>query len=149
MTNIAGMITGLAFDGTHAWIASETGATGQLISLRAFDGQLGVPSVLNFRPMGVVFDGSYLWVAEGINYQVVKYDRSGTEIARNPAGCVPDRMLYDGGHLWVTGGNTVSKLRASDGSSLGSFAVDQVSSALVFDGINTWVATRSGSLSRL
>ena len=151
----SGWITGLAFDGTHVWISSELGATGQLISLRASDGQLGVPYSLNFAPIGVVFDGSHLWVADITNYKVAKYNRSGTEIDRYPAGCVPERMLFDGGHLWVTSqfGTTVSKLLASDGSSLCTFAPYHEPSgkntALVFDGINTWVATRSGSICRL
>ena len=92
-------------------------------------------------------DKSQVWGAQ--------YNRSGTEIDRYPAGCVPERMLFDGGHLWVTSqfGTTVSKLLASDGSSLCTFAPYHEPSgkntALVFDGINTWVATRSGSICRL
>jgi hypothetical protein len=149
---LLGTITGLAFDGTHVWFASEFGATGQLISLRASDGQLGVPYSLNFVPIGVVFDGSHLWVADGTNYKVVKYARSGAEIGRYPAGSFPERMVFDGGHLWVTGqsGTTVSKLRASDGTSLGTFTTDPAPSAMVFDGVNLWVTSnQSRSLTRL
>src|ERR1700736_1837248 len=41
------------------------------------------------------------------------------------AGTGPIGVAFDGANIWVAdlGGNTVSKLRASDGSTLGTFAV--------------------------
>jgi DNA-binding beta-propeller fold protein YncE len=37
-------------------------------------------------------------------------------------------------------GSSVIKLRASDGTSLGTFAVGSVHDAIAFDGANLWVA---------
>jgi hypothetical protein len=43
----------------------------------------------------------------------------------------------------------VSKLRASDGALLGTFAVGTNPSALAFDGANIWVANFGNTVSKL
>jgi DNA-binding beta-propeller fold protein YncE len=56
-------------------------------------------------------------------------------------------VAFDGANIWVTNyalgsGNTVTKLRASDGTVLGTFTVGPVNSAprgVAFDGANIWV----------
>src|SRR4029077_9623273 len=53
-------------------------------------------------------------------------------------------------NIWVTNGGTgsngsVSKLRASDGKLLGTFAVGSDPLGIAFDGANIWVATRDDS----
>jgi hypothetical protein len=153
--NCPGMIAGITFDGTQIWIVSEMGGmNGQLTSLRISDGLTGPIHNLNFTPIGILFDGSNLWVANRNNNEVVKYQRDFTEIGRYPVGCIPERMLFDGEHLWITGpgGNAVCKLRVSDGSLLGNLTVAGTglrTIAMVFDGINTWTGTADGSLFKL
>ena len=53
----------------------------------------------------------------------------------NPAG-----MAFDGSDIWVgnEGEDTVSKVRASDGTMLGTYTVGNGPFALVFDGANIW-----------
>lgn len=43
--------------------------------------------------------------------------------------------------IWVAnfGSNTVTKLRANDGATLGTFAVGSEPSSVAFDGANIWV----------
>jgi hypothetical protein len=151
--NFHGMIAGITFDGTHIWIVSEMGGMmGQLSSLRISDGLMGSPLNLNFTPIGVLFDGFNLWVANKDNNEVVKYQRDFTEIGRFPIACLPLRMMFDGQNLWVTDGNTVCKLLVYDGSPLGTFRLNTSGfgpCALVFDGINTWVGTADGLLFKL
>ena len=53
----------------------------------------------------------------------------------------PGGLAFDGANLWVTtAGNTVTKLRGSDGASLGTFAVGVNPVGVAFDGANVWVA---------
>ncbi len=57
------------------------------------------------------------------------------------AGTNPAGMAFDGSNVWVTnsGGNNVTKLRASDGLNLGTFPVGSSPGGVAFDGANIWV----------
>jgi signal peptidase I len=59
-----------------------------------------------------------------------------------PVGTLPLAICFDGTNIWVAGGygDSVTKLRPSDGSVLGTYAVGHVPHALCFDGANIWVA---------
>ena len=61
-----------------------------------------------------------------------------------PVGSCPRGMVSDGVNLWVANlcDDTVSKLRASDGTLLGTFATGSPVS-LAFDGANIWVTNVS------
>jgi DNA-binding beta-propeller fold protein YncE len=56
-------------------------------------------------------------------------------------GSFPRGIAFDGAHIWATnaGGSTVTKLRASDGLNLGTFAVGPHPIAVSFDGTHLWV----------
>ncbi|HTD23717.1 MAG TPA: hypothetical protein VK738_13750 [Terriglobales bacterium] len=56
-------------------------------------------------------------------------------------GNSPEGVAFDGANIWVANnnGNTVSKLRASDGAVLGTFAVGLSPYGVAFDGANIWV----------
>jgi hypothetical protein len=62
-------------------------------------------------------------------------------------GSDPFAVAFDGANIWVanTGGNNVTKLRASDGANLGTFAVGSNPRAVAFDGANIWVANAGGN----
>ena len=51
---------------------------------------------------------------------------------------------FDGAHIWVINSNNVTKLRASDGASLGTFAVGDCPVGIAFDGANIWVGNSLG-----
>ena len=56
-------------------------------------------------------------------------------IGYNPTG-----ICFDGTNVWVVGRDTVTKLRASDGSILGNYGVlTNPFSGICFDGTNIWV----------
>jgi hypothetical protein len=63
-----------------------------------------------------------------------------------PVGIKPDGIAFDGANVWVAngGGNTVTKLRASDGVTLGTFTVGDNPFGIAFDGANLWVANSTG-----
>ena len=68
------------------------------------------------------------------------------------AGTNPYGVAFDGASIWVcnNGSNNVTKLRASDGLLLGTFAVGTSPLAVAFDGANIWVANiHSNNVTRL
>lgn len=62
------------------------------------------------------------------------------------AGEAPWGLAFDGENLWVanSGGNTVTKLKASDGEIVGTYSVGDHPHALAFDGSDIWVAGWDG-----
>ena len=67
-------------------------------------------------------------------------------------GIAPGRIAFDGGSVWITNvvGNSVTKLRASDGLNLGTFPTGANPLGIAFDGVNMWVAnTTDGTVSKL
>jgi DNA-binding beta-propeller fold protein YncE len=67
-------------------------------------------------------------------------------------GTGPEGIAFDGANIWVTNwtSNNVTKLRASDGAILGTFAVGSSPTGIAFDGANIWVVNvGSNSVSKL
>ncbi len=61
-------------------------------------------------------------------------------------------IVFDGANMWVTGifESTVTKVRASDGASLGTFAVGAYPNSAAFDGGSVWVTNDgSGTVTKL
>jgi outer membrane protein assembly factor BamB len=65
---------------------------------------------------------------------------SANQTADFPIGTNPAFVAFDGANIWVTANfPLLTKLRASDGASLGTFAVSP--GGMAFDGANLWVAS--------
>jgi collagen triple helix repeat protein len=67
-------------------------------------------------------------------------------------GSAPYGVACDGANVWVVSGtaNSVTRLRASDGASLGTFPVGSQPLGIAFDGANVWVSNfTGGSVTRL
>ncbi len=58
-----------------------------------------------------------------------------------PAGDGPWGLAFDGANIWAADfdGNTVTKLRASDGALLGTFPAGDHPIYAAYDGANIWV----------
>src|SRR5579863_596341 len=62
----------------------------------------------------------------------------------------PYGIAFDGANIWTANKEgTVSKLRASDGATLGTFDVPGSPNFLVFDGANVWVTASPNTVSKL
>jgi hypothetical protein len=63
----------------------------------------------------------------------------------------PYGIAFDGSSIWTanSGEGTVSKLRASDGATLGTFTVGGSPNFLVFDGANVWITVSPNTVSKL
>jgi len=67
-------------------------------------------------------------------------------------GTSPYGIAFDGANLWIAnqGSNTVTKLRASDGTTVGTYSVGTAPWGVAFDGVNVWVTNRdSGNMTKL
>jgi YVTN family beta-propeller protein len=64
----------------------------------------------------------------------------------------PVGVVFDGSSIWVAnyGSGSVTKLRASDGTNLGTFPVGSSPYGIAFDGSSVWVANYdSNTVSKL
>jgi len=77
-------------------------------------------NVGNF-PIGVAFDGTNIWVANGASNSVTKLRATDGAVLGTFVGEFPIGVAFDGTNVWVANGesNNVTKLRASDGAALG------------------------------
>lgn len=68
-----------------------------------------------------------------------------------PVGSRPNSIAFDGQNMWVVNSpclncpSTVTKIRASDGMTLGTFNVGLGSIHAVYDGQHIWVSNRDGN----
>jgi hypothetical protein len=140
---------GIAFDGVNMWITSTGSqlAPFPVNASMATGGNSCGPSGF----YGVAFDGGNLWVtAPGQNsvYQISlganSYCQVGPPIA---TGNGPTGIAFDGANLWVANSldGTVTKLRSSDATNLGTFPTGLGPTAIAFDGANIWVTNNGAS----
>ena len=99
---------GLAFDGTHLWVANYSGNS--LTELNASDGSwvrtLSGGSYGFNGPLGVAFDGTHLWVTNYTGSSVTELNASDGSWVRTLSGgsygfANPYGLAFDGSHLWV------------------------------------------------
>ena len=71
---------GLAFDGTHIWVANGSGNS--VTKLRASDGSLVGTYAVGGGPAAIAFDGTHIWVA---NFHGMLRDQAASQ-RREPGG---------------------------------------------------------------
>ena len=99
-------------------------------------------------PIGVTFDGTNIWVANGGSNTVTRLRASdGAIVGTFSVGEFPIGLAFDGANIWVTNSDSdnVTKLRASDGAVLGNFNVGKAPGGVAFDGTNIWVTNEDSS----
>ncbi len=104
-------------------------------------------------PIGITFDGTNIWVANGESDSVTRLRTSdGAVLGNFNVGKAPGGVVFDGTNIWVTNedSNNVMKLRGSDGAVLDTFTVGTLPLQVTFDRKNIWVTNgRSESVSKL
>src|SRR5271166_1957862 len=76
---------------------------------------------------------------------LLKWYQANTVPTTFPVGAGPYGMAFDGANIWVACGGGATKLRASDGQVLGTFATNG-SAGVTFDGANIWVSSGLASV---
>lgn len=121
--------------------------------LNASDGsQVGEPIAVDYGPVALAFDGTYVWVACFIANSLTRIRASDGTVQGNyiPVGQTPLVIHYDPVNdlIWVinSADETLSRIHASDGSSAGDpVKVGRQPISLTFDGTNIWVVNSGDS----
>ena len=109
--------------------------------------------VTGTNPFGMAFDGDSIWITNNGSNSITKLRASdgscvGTctfRVAGFSPSANPLRVAYDGANLWVVsnGGfgvtNGVTKIRARDGTTLGTYPAGGYPVEIAFDGTAIWV----------
>ncbi|CAB4846226.1 unannotated protein [freshwater metagenome] len=140
--------SGVAFDGTHVWVANSQSNT---VSVLNQDGShiTGSPFTAENNPCGIAFDGAHMWVANAGSNTVSVFNLDGSVAGSYATGSRPVGVAFDGTHMWVTNyfANTVSVFNLDGTQITGSpFATGTGPNGVAFDGTNVWVAN-SGTAS--
>jgi S-layer homology domain len=103
-----------AFDGSRIWTTSTGGVSivtpAPTLPWSATNVTEGFTQTL-----GIVWDGSSMWVGDVQSGDVLRLDGDGAIIQRVHTG-TPGFMTYDGANIWVPAVTSVAVIRASDGS---------------------------------
>ena len=101
-----------------------------------------VSNLLGIGPVGITFDGTKIWTANGSSVSIITPGSSTPWATTNiTTGFVnPFGAIFDGANVWVTdrGDNTIKKLDAG-GAILQSVPVGAKPIIPAFDGTNIWV----------
>jgi hypothetical protein len=98
-------------------------------------------SSLGNNPLGIAFDGTNVWTANGIGSVSIISPQSPYTVTTVTTGfSEPYGVVYDGAHIWVTDFNAGKLLRLdATGNIVQTVAVGTGSDTPVFDGANIWV----------
>lgn len=141
--------TAIAFDGANIWVSSHF--FDNVTKFRASDSANLGSFPVGSDPTGVSFDGSSIWVAGNGSNSVTRLRASDGMFLSNTTVLFPVSCAFDGANIWVgTIGGNITKLRASDGTILGTFPGGTTIRGIAFDGANIWVTNNSaGTVTRL
>jgi hypothetical protein len=149
---------GIVFDGQSVWVANDGPYSN---SVSKFD--VATQSLVATYPVGrvpdsVAFDGRYIWVANSYSNAVWILNRDGGIVnGWSTNGLFPTDMVYDGANMWIANGvapnlgtGSVTKIRAADGVTLGTYTVGNQVRGLAYDGTSIWVCNAANNtVSRL
>jgi len=128
----------LAFDGTDLYFVDAS--IDRLSKLDPTNGVVNTVTPVGSTPAGLLFDGTHFWVSNQGDNTVSVWPPL-NQATTIPVGAGPGPLAFDGSNIWVanTFDGTVTKIRASDGAKLGTFAAGSSPSGIAFDGTNVWV----------
>lgn len=136
--------SGLAFDGTHLWMADFK--TDTLYEIDPENGKVirAMPAP-SYRPYGMAWDGSHLWIVDGEENNIIQFDiESGINVWTIPSPVdAPTGLTWDGNDLWLADKKTIRKISVEDGTTIEMFkSPSGNTTGLAFDGKYIWSADR-------
>jgi S-layer homology domain len=110
----------IAFDGQRIWTGNRVGHSVSIVQ----PGAATPWSVTNVTqgfdsPMGVVYDGTNMWVSDAPVGKIHRLDSSGAILNSYLVGDGVGVPLYDGANLWIPTCCGISVMRPADGTSVG------------------------------
>ena len=125
----------VAFDGGRFWTTNNSSISivtpGASLPWSAMTVTTGL-----FAPVGLVYDGSNMWVTEFFSQLIQKLDANGAILQTVTVGDDSRNPVFDGSNLWVPGFTGVWVIRASTGAVLATLTGNGLSAPLSasFDG---------------
>jgi hypothetical protein len=139
---------GIATDGIYVWTANQS-STGSVSNVDPDSG-----ATTNFTtgftdPIGILFDGSSLWVTDAGDNKLKKLDMIGNVILSVPVGAGPSYPVFDGSNVWVPNSidNSITVVRVRDGMVLATLTGNGLNGPIqaAFDGQRILVTDSSGN----
>ena len=147
-----GTCKGVAFDGTHIWVADISNK--RVIKIDVTSNVVLEKFDMQASPCDLAFDGSSIWVTNSDTSSrfFSKINVTKNTVDHFPVDSVPVGLAFDGTYIWMTNceSNTVSKIDITSNAVVKTFPVQSYPWALAFDGTHIWVANmRSDSVSKI
>lgn len=146
-TNIAPSVSVIEFDGRSVWVANFTERWLSKVDVTTLTVAHPASSLAG-EPVGLAFDGQYLWVAEESTDRVIAIDPSNNTYV--PGSSItgitlPGRLAFDGTSLWVQRSSSLYRIdRATHTSAATASAPMNPTIEAVFDGFGVWSASPTG-----
>jgi DNA-binding beta-propeller fold protein YncE len=155
---------GITFDGKYIWVANDGAGQNSVSKFDISTRTLIATYPVGIAPDAVAFDGTAIWVANTYSNAIWKIDRdTGKPLGGVASGLFPTSVIYDGAYIWFANGtgvnigtsasqgiSSVSKVRPSDFTVLGTYTVGHLARDMVYDGSSIWVCNgNDNTVSRL
>ena len=101
-------------------------------------------------PVGVAFDGTYIWTANSGDNTVSKVNAAtGVTLGTYAVGQHPQGLVFDGAYIWVANqsSQSVTQILASTGAVVGTVGTGAFPTAVVSNGTFAFVAAGDGLIS--
>jgi len=144
--------SGLAFDGKYLWNSDVKGLIprgdeyheGRIFKIDPADGTiLNTLAAPTPSPMGLAWDGHYLWCVDNLYHKLIQFDpEDGTTIKEypSPAG-KPQGITFDGKYLWISdrGTDEIYMVNPENGNVIIiAQAPGEYARGLTYDGNSLW-----------
>jgi hypothetical protein len=109
---------GIAFDGRRIWTANQGGSVSIVTPTMSTPWSVTNVSTGFGELIGILFDGSNIWVTDGAASTLLKLNSSGAIVQTVGVGSLPLFPVFDGTNIWVpnSSDNTLTVVRASTGA---------------------------------
>jgi DNA-binding beta-propeller fold protein YncE len=101
------------------------------------------------NPLGILFDGTNLWVTDQRDNRLIKLDSNGNILQSIPVGGLPQFPVFDGSNIWVPNysGPSVTVVRARDGQVMATLTENGLNAPVhaAFDGQRILVTNVNGN----
>jgi DNA-binding beta-propeller fold protein YncE len=134
----------LAYDGENIWVAAFL--NDEILKVRASDGTIAGTFVAGRYPLGIVFDGTNIWVGGAADYTLNELNTDGVRLKRKRLVGEPGDLVFDGIYIWVTDytNNTILQL-GLDGRIVRTLPTGNEPNYLFFDGSSVWCSNFTNS----
>ena len=131
------------------WTANSAGSISRV---RLSDNNVATFTSGFSQPVGITYDGAFLWVTNQGNDTLTKVNPANGAVAQTVGvGNSPSHPVFDGNNIWVPnfGSDSVTVVRASDGTVLGTFTGNGLAGprAAAFDGERILITNTEGGVS--